>query len=118
MISAAVQNGSTAPWLLHYVLVVMGVLLRWVWELAAEAAGNGGHWKWEGVGVFAALVVLALILALFSFLAILKAIEEAEPSVRALVALTQGMAMDALAGPAVQAASRIRHRSITAGGVR
>jgi len=94
--------GSREMWVM-YLLVVLGIILHWIWELAVAAIGTGS-WDFGTIGIVVARLVVAFIAGLVSFAGVWKQLEQVDPKIRAFVAITQGFAIDALAGPLADAA--------------
>ena len=81
-----------------FLMVVVGILAHWVWEVAIAALGPVG-WDFGSIGIIVARVVVAVIVGLVSFAGIWKELENVDPKVRLFSAFTQGFAIDALASP-------------------
>ena len=87
-----------------YLLVVVGILTHWIWELAVRAIDTGA-WDFGSRGIIIARVAVALIAGVVSFAGVWKQLEKVDPKLRFVAAITQGFAIDALTAPVADAAN-------------
>jgi hypothetical protein len=81
-----------------YVAIVLGILAHWVWEVLVTAIRTE-ELKFGSWVVVIARIGVAFIVALVTFAAVWKQLENVDPKLRWFVAVSQGFATDALASP-------------------